>query len=531
MPEVNISPALAVQRHARCQGDATALVYGPERISYAEFDAQAATLAAMLAAGGVGRGERVAYLGLNSPALLTTFLACARLGAVFVPVNHRLTEHETALVLDDCTPAALVCEEGRRELTATLAAHAFVLHVGDRPGQRWLPASASGSDTSPTPQPRPLAEADLAALLYTSGSTGRPKGVMLTHGNLWWNQVNVCAMVDSRLQDTTLAVAPMFHIGGLNALTLGTLVRGGTVVVHRGFDPQQCLTDLQTHRVSGVFAVPAMFAALAALPGFAEADLSALRTAVVAGAPVPPSLIRRYAEHGVLLQQAWGLTETAPFATYLPPGAALAKLGSAGLPMPYTELRVVAPDTAADAGPHVRGELWVRGPNVTKGYWNNPRAGAEAFTQDGWFRTGDVGYLDDDGYLYVVDRVKDVIITGGENVYPSEVEHVLAELPGVSGVAVVGRPDDHWGEAVTAVLSLARNTAETPTLESVRTFAGHRLARYKLPTELAVLDRIPRNGSGKIDKPLLRRRLADWRTASPGEACVATGLAGADQLS
>ncbi|MDN0200024.1 long-chain fatty acid--CoA ligase [Streptomyces sp. S.PNR 29] len=513
MPEVNISPALAVQHHALRQGDATALVYGPDRVSYAEFDAQTATLATLLAAGGVGRGERVTYLGLNSPALLATFLACARLGAVFVPVNHRLTDQETALVLNDCAPAALVVEDGRRK-SAALAGQALVLPIGDQPGRPWLPASAADSGSAPAAQPTPLAAGDLAALLYTSGSTGRPKGVMLTQGNLWWNQVNVWSALDCRHDDTTLAVAPMFHIGGLNALTLGTLVRGGTVVVHRSFDAQQCLSDLQTHRVSGLFAVPAMFAALAALPQFAETDFSALRTAVVAGAPVPPSLINRYAQHGVLLQQAWGLTETAPFATYLPPRDTLAKLGSAGLPMPYTELRVVAPNSAGDdAGPDVRGELWVRGPNVTPGYWNSPEATEEAITADGWFRTGDVGYLDDEGYVYVVDRIKDMIITGGENVFPSEVEHVLTDLPGVAEAAVVGRPDDRWGEAVTAFVSLMPGTTEIPSLEGVRAFAGQRLARYKLPTELLIVDRIPRNGTGKMDKPLLRSQLTDRRTA------------------
>ena len=242
-----------------------------------------------------------------------------------------------------------------------------------------MPLSALLGPDSPGQAPVALHEGDLAMLMYTSGTTGRPKGVMLPHGNIWWNAVNVDSVVDTRPADVNLAVAPLFHIGGLNALTLRALLRGGTVVVRRVFDPARCLRDLAAHRVDSLFAVPAMFAALARTPGFAEADLTALRAVVVAGAPVPPQLIREYARHGVLLQQAWGLTETSPFATYLPAPLTEAKAGSAGAPMPYTEVCLIAPGSGVKVDePGVRGELCVRGPNVTPGYWNNAAATREA---------------------------------------------------------------------------------------------------------------------------------------------------------
>jgi fatty-acyl-CoA synthase len=275
------------------------------------------------------------------------------------------------------------------------------------------------------------------------------------------------------------------------------------VILRRGFDPARCLEDLAGHRVNSLFAVPAMFAALARADGFAAADLSALRSAIVAGAPVPPQLIRDYAARDILLQQAWGLTETAPFATYLPAGLTLEKTGSAGLPMPYTEIRLTHPGTGAGIdAPDVRGEICVRGPNVTSGYWDNPDATRAAFDDTGWFHTGDIAYRDKDGFYYIVDRLKDMIISGGENVYPAEVERVLAEFPGVLEVAVIGVPDPKWGETVLAVLTCAPGTA--PTVEEVRAFADDHLARYKLPTKVMLIDQLPRNASGKLAKAELR---------------------------
>ena len=349
---------------------------------------------------------------------------------------------------------------------------------------------------------------DLAALLYTSGTTGRAKGVMLTHGNVWWNSVNVDTVVDTRVDDVYLAVAPLYHIGGLNTFTLRALTRGSTTLIRRSFDPAQTLKDLVEYRVNGWFAVAAMLAAIERQPDFADADLSDLRSTIAAGAPVPPALIARFAEKGVLLQQAWGLTETAPFSTYLEAAKTQAKLGSAGIPMPFTEVIVVDVSTLApitEAGSS--GELWVRGPNVAAGYWNNPTATEAAFTTDGWFRTGDIGFLDPDGYLFIVDRLKDMIISGGENVYPAEVENALNVDLRIADVAVVGAEDERWGEVVVAVVVPATGAALT--LDDVRDVAGQQLARYKLPTRMLLVEALPRNASGKLEKPAIRRMVAE----------------------
>jgi fatty-acyl-CoA synthase len=511
---VDISPAAAVRRRARYAPAATAIVYEGRDVTAAELDLTVRRLAAGLAARGVRRGDRIAYVGFNSLALIRTLLAAAHLGAVFVPVNFRLAADEVRYILADSGAHTLVAEEGHRALVESILpevpARGRVLVDDDPacpvtapPAEVWTPLSALAGTGEVDHPSVPLHDEDLAALMYTSGTTGRPKGVMLTHGNFWWNAVNVDSVVETHPHDVTLAVAPLFHIGGLNALTLRALVRGGTVVVRRAFDPARCLDDLVRYRVGTFFAVPAMFAALARTPGFAEADLSALRCPIVAGAPVPPQLIRDYAARGVLLQQAWGMTETAPFATYLPPELTLAKAGSAGAPMPYTEIRLVATDGGGEiTKPETRGEICVRGPNVTTGYWNNPAATREAFDDAGWLHTGDIAHRDRDGYYYIVDRLKDLIISGGENVYPAEVERVLADCPGVLDVAVIGVPDTTWDETVVAVLCCEEGA--TPTLEEVRTLAARSLARYKLPTRVMLIDRLPRTASGKLAKQELR---------------------------
>ena len=512
---VDINPAGAVQRNGRDHSDTVVISYPDIDLNYAQLDDQAARLARALTDGGVAQGDRVAYVGLNSPAFLITMLASFRIGAIFVPVNFRLAGPELFVVLGRSGAVALIGEEGHRELVDAIregsAIKRFLLvdddpavrPTGATPGwERWSEVLAA---SEPTAQIAPALFDDPAILMFTSGTTGLPKGVVLTYGNIWWNSVNVDSRIDTRRGDVTYAAAPLFHVGALNSFVIRTIVRGGTVVVRRSFDPQQCLHDLLEYRVNSLFAVPAMLAALSRVRGAFDADLSDLRSIVVAGAPVPPSLIRAYAEHGIWLQQAWGLTETAPFATHLPVEYTLEKIGSAGIPMPYTDVRVVDTSSNQHVGPNTTGEIVVRGPNVTPGYWENPEATAAAFDEDGWFHSGDIGYIDADGYLYIVDRLKDMVISGGENVYPAEVERVLANMPGITDVAVVGAPDEKWGESVVAVMSV--DTGTSVTLDDVRDFASAELARYKLPQQVRIVDRVPRNASGKLEKLVIRRLL------------------------
>ncbi|RYF61893.1 MAG: fatty-acid--CoA ligase [Comamonadaceae bacterium] len=512
---VDINPAGAVQRNGRDHGESVVIRYPGGDLTYAQLDDRAARLARTLTDGDVAQGDRVAYVGLNSPAYLITMLASFRIGALFVPVNFRLAGPELRAVLERSGAVALVCEEGHREAVDAVrqrTALKRLLLVDDDPA---IPAKGEAAGWEPwsevlaaTPLEGRVASAgfdDPAILMFTSGTTGLPKGVVLTHGNIWWNSINVDSRIDTRRGDVTYAAAPLFHVGALNSFAVRTIVRGGTVVIRRSFDPQQFLDDLVEHRVNSLFAVPAMLAALARVPEVFDADLSALRSVVVAGAPVPPSLIRLYAEHGIWLQQAWGLTETAPFATHLPAEYTLDKIGSAGIAMPYTDVRVVDTSSHQPVSPGTAGEILVHGPNVTPGYWENPEATAAAFDEDGWFHSGDIGYLDDDGYLFIIDRLKDMVITGGENVYPAEVERVLANMPGVTDVAVVGTPDEKWGESVVAVLSVDDDS--TVTLDDVRDFAAAELARYKLPQQVRTVDRVPRNASGKLEKLIIRRLL------------------------
>jgi fatty-acyl-CoA synthase len=514
MNNFDINPASGVARRARYNPDEVAIRYAGGDLTAAELDDRSARLATVLAGGGVHEGDRVAYLGLNSSSFVITLLAVSRIGGIFVPLNFRLAGPELQRILERSGARMIVCEEGHRAAVEAVAAGTplsrFLLVDDDPevPAPFDVPAPwASWSTLIEAAQPSTVLVRrqfdDPAILMFTSGTTGLPKGVILSHGNAWWNAVNVDTMVDTRRGDVTHAVAPLFHIGALNSFVLRNLVRGGTVVIRRGFDPGQLLADLVEHKVNSMFGVPAMFAALARVPGFFDADLRHLRSIVVAGAPVPPTLIEQYAEHDITLQQAWGLTETAPFATHLPAERTLEKLGSAGIPMPYTEVRVVDPASGQPTEPDVRGEVVVRGPNVTPGYWENPEATAAAFDDDGWFHSGDIGYLDKDGYLFIVDRLKDMIITGGENVYPAEVESALADMPGVADVAVVGVSDERWGETVVAMVSLTDDASIT--LEDVRAYAATRLARYKLPTRLKIVELVPRNPSGKLDKLTIRR--------------------------
>ncbi|WP_405093180.1 AMP-binding protein [Micromonospora sp. NBC_01392] len=513
MEFVNINPAAGVARRARYFPNEVAIRYEGGDLTAAALDNRAARLAAVLAAKGVEPGDRVAYAGLNSAAFLVTLIGTLRLGAIFVPLNFRLAGPELQQILEDGGARVIVAEPGHCQVIAAVAARTalkqFLLvdddpcvPVGETTGP-WQPWSGPIAATTPYPDIAHRGFDDPAILMYTSGTTGLPKGVILTHGNAWWNAVNVDAMVDTRRGDVTHAAAPLFHIGALNSFTLRNLVRGGTVVVRRGFKPDQAIDDYVRYRVNSTFGVPAMFAALARVPGFFDADLTALRSIIVAGAPVPPSLLVEFARHGVLLQQAWGLTETAPFATHLPVERTHDKLGSAGIPMPYTQVRVVDPVTGRPVPSGIAGEVVVRGPNVTPGYWRSPTATSAAFDSDGWFHSGDIGYVDEDGYLFIVDRLKDMIISGGENVYPAEVEAVLADFPGALDVAVVGIPDQQWGESVVAVMSMASGASAD--LNDVRDHAAPKLARYKLPTRLTVVRDMPRNASGKFDKKAIRQ--------------------------
>ncbi|WP_314030383.1 long-chain fatty acid--CoA ligase [Corynebacterium argentoratense] len=519
---MDVNPCAQIHRHAQYHPDTVAIVYEDEPITYAKLEEGIKKWAAHFDASGVRQGSRVAYLGMNSTSFIYAMLASWWVGATFMPFNFRLSAPEVSQLLMQGTPHTVVVEgpfvEMARHIYGIEQHHVVVVDDDQHaPAEVDIPLYWSKTSKNVTPnkdfshvaKPRPMVMSDLALLLFTSGTTGLPKGAQLTFGNLWWNSINVDTMVDTRPGDVTLAVAPLFHVGALNSFAIRSLFRGNTLLVHRHFDPGRVLSDLENYRISSAFLVPAMLEALYAHPNFADAKMDTLRATICAGAPVPPVLIRRYMDKGVNVQQAWGLTETSPFATYLPARMTEAKTGSCGIPMPHTEIKLVDPETGEDVTePGVTGELWVRGPNVATGYWNNPEATEKAYTA-GWFHSGDLGHRDEDGYYYIVDRLKDLIITGGENVYPAEVERVLAELDGVLGNAVVGLPDEKWGEIVVAVLQPENGAADKLALDAVREHCERHLARYKLPKKVIIVDEIERNSAGKVNKIAIRQMVRE----------------------
>ncbi len=509
---VDVSLGSWFARRAALSPDRRALTFEGTTRTYAQLLDRVDRLAAGLRAGGVCHGDRVGFLGLNQPAFFETMFAAARLGASFVPLNFRLTGPELAFIMGDAGIHTLVADDAHRAVVDSVRA--------DVPVRRFLEADGTGADgwepldAVIASHPRisavePIGADEVALIMYTSGTTGRPKGAMLTHGNLWWNNVNALHTLDVIEDDITLVVAPLFHIGGLNVTTLVTWQKGGEVVLHRSFDPGACIEAVASHGITTMFAVPAMLLFMSQHPGFGEADLTSLRMVVSGGAPVPEALIKIYNGVGIPINQGYGLTETAPLVTFLTPEFALAKAGSAGRAPLFTEVRLAGEAGADVAEPLARGEVCVRGPNVMKGYWNQPVATAGAIDREGWFHPGDLGYLDEDGFLYIVDRVKDMVLTGGENVYPAEVESALFQHPAVADVAVVGVPDERWGEAVVAIAVVKDNASLT--LEDLREVGGRSLARYKLPTRLEVVDALPRNPAGKVLKFELRAQLGAKR--------------------
>lgn len=527
--EFNISPCTQINQHAKYQPTLPALIYQDRTYNYEEFRDRVKLWASHLDDRGVQPGDRVAYLGMNSESFLFAMFASWWIGATFMPFNYRLSAAEISHLLLQGTPNTIFVEGSHLELAKNvygIERHDVIVvdedpHAqpdGDIPIYWTRTSSLAGKDTSAMRRPRPLNMRDLALLLFTSGTTGLPKGVQLTFGNLWWNSMNVDTMVDTRPGDVTLATAPLFHVGALNSFVIRSFFRGNTVVVHRHFDPAQVFTDIEKYGIGSAFLVPAQLQAMYNHEGFTDSDLVSLRAIICAGAPVPPALIRRYLEKGLVVQQAWGLTETSPFATYLPPRMTEEKLGSCGIPMPYTQIKLVNPDTGEDiTATGETGEMWVKGPNVATGYWNNPEATQKAYTA-GWFHSGDLGYVDEDGYYFVVDRLKDMIISGGENVYPAEVELVLAGHDDIIGSAVVGVPDEKWGECVVAVVHPTPGVELS--LEEIREHCDNHLARYKLPRRLVLVEEIPRNSAGKIDKIRTRalvREVLDTETPEPME--------------
>ncbi|MFH9405138.1 long-chain fatty acid--CoA ligase [Streptomyces sp. NPDC017638] len=491
-------------RRARKTPDRVALVYEERAWTYRELHERVLRLAHALRGLGTGRGDRVAYLGPNHPVFLETLFAAGALGAVFVPLNTRLAAPELAYNLSDSGSTVLVHGPEQAETARAAAEEAGVRHRitlarPDDEGALDYERLLAGAKTGPLDET--VVPDDPCIIMYTSGTTGRPKGAVLSHGNITWNSLNVLVDIDLAGDEVTLVAAPLFHTAGLNMTCLPTLLKGGRVVLLGSFDAERVLELIESRRVTYMFGVPTMYDAMAARPRWATTDLSSLRTLSCGGAPVPARTIATYLGRGLSFSQGYGLTEASPGVLYLDKEQTLAKAGSAGVPHFFTDARLVLPD-GGDAGPGERGEILVRGPNVMTGYWGRPEDTEAAFTDDGWLRTGDVARVDTDGYAYITDRVKDMFVSGGENVYPAEVEDVLLTHPAVAECAVVGVPDAVWGEVGRAVVVL--NSGFRADEEDLLGHLRGRLAKYKIPKSLVVADSLPRTATGKIIKSVVR---------------------------
>ena len=482
------------ERRARMTPGRVAVVFEGQPITYAEVAERVRRLAGVLRDRGIGPGDRVAYLGPNHPAFLETFFATAALGAVFVPLNTRLAEPELRYMLDDSGAELLLFGREHAETAMHLAVRDRIAVAGEYE-ELLAAAPAEPVDT-------PVALDDVCMIMYTSGTTGHPKGAMLTHGNLTWNCYNLLVDLDLAGDDVALVSAPLFHTAALNHTALPVFLKGGTNVLVGRFDPAQSFDLIAEHRITLVFGVPAMFQQIALSPRWADADLSSLRILHCGGAPVPMPLIRTYQDRGLTFVQGFGMTEASPGVLLLRPDDSVRKAGSAGTPMFFTDVRVVTPD-GTDAAVGEPGEVVVRGPNVMAGYWQRPDETAR--TLDGaWLHSGDIATVDDEGYLTIVDRLKDMIISGGENIYPAEIEGVLYEHPAVAECAVVGVPDERWGEVGRAMVVLRDGASATP--DELLAFLDGRLARYKIPRTAVIVDALARNASGKLLRHKLRNQ-------------------------
>jgi fatty-acyl-CoA synthase len=480
---------------------------GEESIGYAELAQRIDRLAAGLRIElGVEQGDRVAFLGLNSPRMIELLFACSRIGAMFVPLNWRLTESELSLIIRDAEPLILVTEQEFRSTAEALRGNAPRFELVDCDDMREIGRSSSARMDSHSGDRAPsTGVSDLPLLLcYTSGTTGKPKGAMLTQGALLWNAINATQMHDLTSADRILTATPMFHVGGLNIQTLPALHAGATVTLHRRFDPEAFFDTVESERTTLIQLVPTQWNALMAHPRWATADLTSLRLAVTGSTLVPSSLSITLRERGLDLIQVYGSTETGPIAVYSGSDEARRIPLSAGRPAIHCDVRIVD-DNGLDIGPDQPGEILVRGANIMRGYWRDPATTAEVL-RDGWFHTGDIGHFDAEGNVFIDDRKKDLIVSGGENIYPAALEAILLESTDIAEAAVVGRSDPHWGETVVAVV--VRRPGSTVTAEDVVNLLRDRVARYKMPRTVMFVDSLPRSGSGKLIKGEIRKMVA-----------------------
>ena len=493
---INLSSFIAF--HARRTPDRIALKYRGEDISYAAFDDRIRRVGGWLVSRGLKPGDVVAVLMKNSAAFLDLVFATSHIGAVLLPINYRLSADEVGYIVGNSGAKILIADQ---EL-ADIAAGGAPVVLLDEAAQ--ASATRLARDIAPAPmhvrQPR-----DLMRLMYTSGTTDRPKGVMLSYDNIYWKSADQTLVLGLNAETRLLVVGPLYHVGALDLPGIAVLWHGGLLSIHRNFEPEAALAAIEAEKLNAAWLAPVMTTALLTCPTRDQYDVSSLRWAIGGGEKTPEMRIRAFSEYfkNARYIDAYGLTESCGGDTFMDAGREIEKIGSTGRAIAHVEIEI-----RDDAGHRVpageNGEICLRGPKVTQGYWKDPAKTAAAFFGN-WFRTGDIGYLDHDGFLYLTDRKKDMIISGGENIASSEVERVIYELPEVREVAVIGLPDERWGEKPVAIVVLGDGaTLELPALTD---HCRARLAGFKVPKQLIIRDSLPRNPSGKVLKRVLRAEL------------------------
>lgn len=500
-----IALSAAVDYHARVSPDRIALIYGRERVSYAALAERLRAAAGLLEARGIAKGDIVGILMKNSAAFIELALAASHIGAVLLPINFRLAAEEVAYILEHAGAKLLFVDE---ELLTSAGGFSAKVSV-DAAAQSDSRLLARG--TQPATGGASLVSGDLYRLMYTSGTTDRPKGVTLSYENYYWKCLDHIISLGLGASDRLLVIGPLYHVGAFDLPGLALLLSGGILCVLREFEPDAALELIQNERLTGAWMAPVMLNRLLALPGRERYDLSSLRWVIGGGERTPEERIREFSSlfrHGRYID-AYGLTESCSGDTFMEAGMEIAKIGSTGRAVPHVGIRI-CDDAGEVLAPGEAGEICLRGPKITKGYWRDPKKTAASFFGD-WFRTGDIGHLDQDGFLFLTDRKKDMIISGGENIASSEVERVIYRLEQVSEAAVVGLPDAQWGEQVVAVVVLKAGAQLTA--EELQRHCRAHLAGFKVPRQLFLRESLTRNPSGKVLKRVLRDELAAMHKA------------------
>ncbi|MCP4023329.1 MAG: o-succinylbenzoate--CoA ligase [Desulfobacteraceae bacterium] len=486
--------------------DNIALIQEERQISYERLFRRSGRLASSLShIFKIGKGDRVAVLSNNCIEMVEILFAVSRLGAIFVPINIRLTAPEVEFILSDCTPKALIFNFNQKKLYNEVNQlfpfeQCIQINGQAQPDIHPYEAFLSYKAGIPVEESKDLKDSDTLMLIYTSGTTGKPKGAMLSHSNNIWNCIATSHLLNITKEDVAITILPLFHIGGWGLYLLPMLFQGGKTVIEEQFNPDGIFDLVDNHKITIFMGVPTIYNMISQMEEFNTRFLDSIRMFVTGGAPCPISLIESYQAKGYVLTQGFGMTETSPTVFLMRPEDSLAKKGSVGKPVISCEVKIVD-DNFNELPPNTPGELCIRGKVVCEGYWNRPQSTKEA-TQNGWFQSGDMARFDEDGFFYIVDRKKNMLISGGENVYPAEVEDILFQHTDILEVSVFGIPDKKWGEIPVAAVVIMPGAELSK--QAFKEWFQSRLARYKQPKEIYFLDELPKNATGKILKKDLK---------------------------